>query len=42
MNIIGGGKKRHKPYPILRSILHHPNAQVKMTDGIDIGLLTDI
>jgi metallophosphoesterase superfamily enzyme len=42
MNMLGGGKRRHKPYPILRSILHHPNAQVKMTDGIDLGNLMDI
>ena len=42
INIIGGGKKRHKSYPILRSILHHPNVEVQMTDGIDLGLLLDI
>ncbi len=42
MNIVGGGRKRHKSYPILRPLLHHPNAQVQMTDGIDLGLLADI
>ncbi|MHA2094142.1 MAG: hypothetical protein ACW98F_05885 [Candidatus Hodarchaeales archaeon] len=42
MNIVGGGKKRHKLFPVLRSLLHHPNAQIQMTDGIDLGLLSDI
>ncbi len=42
VNIIGGGKRRHKSYPILRPILHHSDTRIQMTDGIELGLLIDL
>ncbi len=42
INIAGGGKRRHKQYPLLRPILHHPDLQVQMTDGIELGRLIDL
>jgi hypothetical protein len=42
LNKIEGGRKLHKNYPAIRKILRHPDLQVQMTDGIDLGLLTDL
>jgi len=42
LNKLDGGKKLHKPFPAIRKILRHPNVQVQLTDGIDLGLLSDI
>ena len=42
LNKIDGGKKLHKPFPAIRNILRHPDVQVQLTDGVDLGLLLDI
>ena len=42
LNIIGGGKKLHKPFPFLKPILRHPSLTVQMTDGVNLGFLQDI
>ncbi len=42
LNKIDGGKRLHKPFPAIRKILRHPDVQVQLTDGIDLGLLSDI
>jgi metallophosphoesterase superfamily enzyme len=42
LNKIDGGRKLHKGYPAISQILRHPDLQIQMTDGIDLGLLTDL
>lgn len=42
LNKIDGGTKLHKYFPAIRKILRHPDVQVQLTDGVDLGLLSDI
>lgn len=42
LNKIDGGRKLHKNYPAIQRILRHPELQVQMTDGIELGLLLDL
>jgi len=42
LNKIDGGRKLHKDYPVIRQILRHPELQIQLTDGIDLGLLLDL
>ena len=42
LNKIDGGRKLHKDYPAIRQILRHSELQIQMTDGIDLGLLSDL
>jgi metallophosphoesterase superfamily enzyme len=42
LNKTDGGRKLHKPFPAIKKILRHPEVQVQLTDGVDLGLLSDI
>jgi len=42
LNNLDGGKRLYRPFPAIRNILRHPDVQVQLTDGIDLGLLSDI
>ncbi len=42
LNKIDGGRKLHKDYPAIQQILRHPEIQIQMTDGIDLGLLIEL
>ncbi len=42
LNKINGGKKLHKPFPFLKTILRHQELMVQMTDGINLGFLQDL
>jgi len=42
LNKVDGGTKLHKPFPAICKILRHPDAEVTLTDGVDLGLLSDI